>query len=474
MNQITADNRLLFEGLVEEIKKRHEAAGIAVAIVDAEGKTQYEKYFGYRDQEKKLPMDANTIFGVASVTKSFTALAIMQLAEEGKIDLEAPVSRYVPEFTNKNQEPVKVWHFLCHSGGFYPVHRTVIREIIENLGRPEELEADPAYDEKLAKAGARAVAEQLDAQTKEHGLIGRPGEYMSYCNDGFALLSEIIRREGGEASFAEYVEKHILKPLGMDRSGCDYIRPSLDENCAVLYKHHNGAMTGGWDYFDHAFVLGGGGAMKSTLSDMKRYVTMYLNCGKTADGGRVLSREGVRAMCCPRIEYRPDSFYCYGLSTKRLEDLTVVEHGGSLTGVSSNMSWSYDAGAGVIVLCNTSDVPVSVIADAAMKMYHGRNPLPDRSMYRECRWSEEKWQAVCGKYISEEENQLEIFRKDGAAKVRINGTEAEFLPVQEYLGIVRRAEKDDTIRLFEDGEGRIFAAGFGGRMLPRVESPSEE
>ena len=139
MNQITADNRLLFEGLVEEIKKRHEAAGIAVAIVDAEGKTQYEKYFGYRDQEKKLPMDANTIFGVASVTKSFTALAIMQLAEEGKIDLEAPVSRYVPEFTNKNQEPVKVWHFLCHSGGFYPVHPTVIRDIVENLGRPEEL-----------------------------------------------------------------------------------------------------------------------------------------------------------------------------------------------------------------------------------------------------------------------------------------------------------------------------------------------
>ena len=77
MNQITADNRLLFEGLVEEIKKRHEAAGIAVAIVDAEGKTQYEKYFGYRDQEKKLPMDANTIFGVASVTKGM-ALPLSQ------------------------------------------------------------------------------------------------------------------------------------------------------------------------------------------------------------------------------------------------------------------------------------------------------------------------------------------------------------------------------------------------------------
>ena len=63
---------------------------------------------------------------------------------------------------------------------------------------------------KLAEAGAKAVAEQLDAQTPGHGLIGRPGEYMSYCNDGYGLLSEIVRRVGGEASFADYVKKNIL------------------------------------------------------------------------------------------------------------------------------------------------------------------------------------------------------------------------------------------------------------------------
>ena len=82
MNRINAANRALFEELVKQVQVQGNAAGIAVAIVDEEGKTQYEQYFGYRDTEQKLPMDENTIFGLASVTKSFVALSIMQLAEK--------------------------------------------------------------------------------------------------------------------------------------------------------------------------------------------------------------------------------------------------------------------------------------------------------------------------------------------------------------------------------------------------------
>ena len=158
----------------------------------------------------------------------------------------------------------------------------MVKEIAEKLGISEETEGDLGYSVKLAEAGAKAVAEQLDAQTPGHGLIGRPGEYMSYCNDGYGLLSEIVRRVGGEASFADYVKKNILDPLEMERSGCDYLRPRLDENSAVLYKKENGVMTGCKDYYDNAFVLGGAGSMKSTISDMKKILYMYLNHGKTA------------------------------------------------------------------------------------------------------------------------------------------------------------------------------------------------
>ena len=79
MNKITNASRFLFEELVSRIQECSNAVGIAVAIVDRNGNTQYEKFFGYRDQERKLPIDEDTIFGLASVTKSFVALSIMQL-----------------------------------------------------------------------------------------------------------------------------------------------------------------------------------------------------------------------------------------------------------------------------------------------------------------------------------------------------------------------------------------------------------
>ena len=468
MNKITNSGRFLFEQLTEQIRTQNEAAGIAVAIVDAEGNTAYEQYFGFRDAQQKLPIDQDTIFGLASITKSFAALSIMQLAEAGKVDLEAPVSRYIPEFTNKNQDPVKVWHFLCHSAGFYPVHRTLLKDIAGELGLSEEKDGDLAFHEGLAAAGAQAVARQLDSQTKEKGLIGKPGQYMSYCNDGFGLLSEIVRRNGKEKSFADYVKKHILDPLEMSRSGCDFLRPRLDANAASLYKKRDGRMTVCRDYYDNAFVLGGAGAMKSTVSDMKKYIGMYLNRGKGLNGARILSMEGIRTMCMPRIEYRAGSCYCYGLSVKMLDDLTVVEHGGSLTGVSSNMSWSYGAGAGVIVLCNTSGVPVSVIGDAAMRMYVGRSPLNPRDEYREIRWTKEKRKALCGTYRSGEGDQVEISMEGDSLKTRVSGKEVLMVPVQEYLGIIRNPGNDVPLKLFENEKGEIFAVGFGGRMLPRV------
>ena len=156
------------------------------------------------------------------------------------------------------------------------------------------------------------------------------------------------------------------------------------------------------------------------------------------------------------------------LAQKKLDDLTVMEHGGSLPGVSSNLSWSYDAGVGVMVLCNTSGVPVSTIADAAMRMYHGRNPIEDRFVYQETEWNAEKRKAMCGTFRSDEDNNITIFEKDGNLAVKEGETLLRFVPVQEFLGIVRNPDKDGYVRFFENENGEIFAIGYGGRMLPRV------
>lgn len=186
MNRMNDLNCLLAEKLVEDIKKDYEASGIAVAIIDKSGKTQYEKFWGVRDLESGKEVNGDTIFGLASVTKSFTALSIMQLEEKGIIDLDAPISQYIPEFTNKNQsKKVTVRHLLSHAGGFFPLPRILVGNVAESLGLDEEKDGDFAYNDAVAQEGVKLVAERLDAQTMENGLNGQPGEYLSYCNDGF-------------------------------------------------------------------------------------------------------------------------------------------------------------------------------------------------------------------------------------------------------------------------------------------------
>ena len=104
MNRINNTNKYLFEELVKQIKLQSGAAGIAVAVIDDEGNTAYENFFGYRDAEQQIPIDEDTVFGMASVTKSFVALSIMQLCEKGLMDLDDPVSKYIPEFTEVLKE----------------------------------------------------------------------------------------------------------------------------------------------------------------------------------------------------------------------------------------------------------------------------------------------------------------------------------------------------------------------------------
>ena len=146
MNRMTQEGKAKLEELVARVMKDGQARGIAVGIVNAAGEIQYENYFGYRDAENKLPITRDTIFGMASVTKSFTALSIMQMQQDGLLKVDDPVSRYIPEFTNKNQsEPVKLWHLMCHSGGYFPLPRIVVDKTAQEIAallktpRPERI-----------------------------------------------------------------------------------------------------------------------------------------------------------------------------------------------------------------------------------------------------------------------------------------------------------------------------------------------
>ena len=470
MNRITDEKRLIAEEYIKTIKEDSNACGIAACIIDHTGKVQYENYWGVRDEESGAEVNGDTIFGLASVTKSFTAISIIQMAERGILKIEDPISKYIPEFTNKNQKTVTIQHLLSHTGGFFPQPRIVVDQVAAQLGLDEESLGDPAYNDALAAEGVRLVAERLDALTKESGLNGDPGEHLSYCNDGFALLSDIIRRYGGEGSYAAYLDKNILEPLGMERSGCSFVKPVLDPNSATLYyTDTNGEKIGHHNYRDNAFVLHGGGAMKSTLHDMQKYLAMYLNEGKALNGKRLLSDRGIREMCKHRQQFEAFEYYGYGLYSGQLGSLKVTGHGGSLPGVSSNIAFTYDNDAAVIVLCNTSGVPVSMISDALMRMYNGDDPLPDRDIWKEYPLDKDTVEALAGHYRSGEGSEGDFYvKEDGTAGLRIGGTEMDFVPVSPRSGIVRRKHSDLFIRFVASEERGLYAVYIGGRLIPKV------
>ncbi len=446
-----------FETLVWDIMRGYEAQGVAVSIIGKD-KTLYRNFFGYKNAEEKLKIDENTRFGIASISKSFVALSIMQLQEKGIINIKNPVSMYIKGFPD---DRVTIEHFLCHSGGYYPVSRTTASKISEELSLTSDANNDLAYSEDLAKRGVEVILDKLAKQER----LGEPGEFLSYCNDGYGLLSEIVHLYGGESSFAEYVNKNILNPLSMDRTTMEFISVNNDDNATMQYTHRNGKLSAEKDYHDNAYALMGAGAVKSTIADLEKYVRMYIKKGLTEN--EIISESSIYEMVKPRAYYRHQQYYGYGISTNHVGPVTTIGHGGSLTGVSSQFIWSPELEVGVIVLCNTTAVPVSLIADSAMRWIVGLSPKMPEPLAA-IKLDEGIRKSAIGKYCSDEGHEIEISERDGRAVVSILGEEFETKAVLPNLLQAKIKLSYSEIYLMMNKKCEVWAVRFGGRIIKKV------
>jgi len=446
-----------FEDYIRKIMETYRAVGLAVTIVSPE-KTKYRHFFGWRDVEKQLPIDENTLFGLASITKSFTCLAIMQLHEKRKININDPISRYIPEYRGLGQNTARVYHLMSHSAGFFPQKRLCAVDVAREMGLMDR--GDLAYSVPLAEEGIRRVAGNLDRQER---YIAGPGEFLSYSNDSYGLLSDIVRRYGGESSYAEYVKKNILEPLGMERSGCDFLRPAADENASLLYRFEDGNRTGDRDFYNNAFVLMGGGSMKSTVADMEKYLRMYLLSG-WGEMEQIVQSESIGQMVIPQVNYRYGWKYGFGLAITRLESCRVIGHGGSLPGVSSSFLWSPELQRGVAVLCNTSGVPVSNISMAAMRLMAGL-PVEEPFDIKERLWAPFDIEAACGVYSCEEGARAEIVRLGNGLGLKDPGAvfPLKMAAGDELVFLNRMAVQD--LKVFRRKDGSVWGLRRGGRVL---------
>ena len=455
-----------FEKLLKDIIEENKIKGIAIKAFYKTGEIIYEKYFGYKNEEKKLLIDENTIFGIASITKSFVALSILQLVEEGKLSLEDPISKHIKYFTNKNNKnPILIKHFLTHTPGFFPMKRTTIEEILQKIKFEDTLEKEIIYNNKYAEENLKIVSNELDKETE---FIGRPGEYFSYCNDGYGILSEIIHKITG-IPFATYVEEKIFKPLQMNRTNCSYVKNPLDENCSLLYTLKKEKWTCDLNFKNNAFCLGGAGSIKSTIADLTKYILLFLNEGKLNDI-KIIDKYFIKEMIKPRISFNHNLYYCYGLQISEIDNRRYIGHSGSLPGVSSNIAFCPEEQLGIIILCNTMDVPTNLLSRALFNLIIGRNELIESPKLPKITWDQDTVSDIQGEYISreDEEDNFSIKMKEGSLVLISNGKEKEVIPVFENEAIVKGKLKDKFMFVIKNEENKIFGIRYGTRVLKKT------
>jgi CubicO group peptidase (beta-lactamase class C family) len=349
------------DGLFREFVAAAHVPGAAWGIV-IDGELAHTGAIGVRDVTTKAPVDADTVFRIASMTKSFTAVAVLSLRDAGKLSLDDPIDRYVPElarltYPTADSPRITIRHLLTHSAGF-----------------PED---NPWGDQQL---------DMTDAQMRRmlRGGIpfsNAPGVAYEYSNYGFAILGAIVSRVSG-TSYNQYLTAKVLEPLGMTSTAMEPSKARADR-LAHGYRWQDDAWLEEPLLADGAF--GSMGGMLTTTRDLGRYVAAQLAAWPPRDQPesgpirRASLREmqqiaryaGASSSLDPSgAPQMTASGYGYGLRVfQTCAFRHAVAHGGGLPGFGSLMQWLPEYGVGIVAMGNLTYTGWSrVTADAFRRL----------------------------------------------------------------------------------------------------------
>ena len=294
----------------------------AAVLVSRDGKVLFEKGYGYANLEHGVRITLETKFRIASITKQFTAAAILRLQEQGKLSVRDPLSKYFPDFPKGKQ--VTLHHLLTHTSGIHSL-----------TWRPDyQLMAASAID-----------AEDLIELTKKDPYDFEPGTRYGYSNSGYFLLGEIVAKVSGQ-SYADYLRTQFFEPLGMKDTGVhtsDAIL--LHEATGYSYANSSPKKTINWNMSR----IGGAGALYSTVGDLARWNDALF-------GGKVLGEASLKAAWTPMkvgsIHEPAGEGYGYGWLVDKLRGLLEIEHDGELPGFVSHLSGYPSEHLTVVILDN--------------------------------------------------------------------------------------------------------------------------
>ena len=309
-------------GAVDTIMKRlmrhHGTAGMAVVVTGSEG-SLHAAYGGFADLKARRPVTPDTLYQIGSISKSFTAITLLQQQEHERFDPARPVSAWLPWFSVKTRfPPITCHHLLTHTAGI-PANRD---------------------DMTHGSYQAWALRHQETAWT--------PGERFHYSNVGYQVLHLVLERVSGH-SYAEAVRAGILQRCGMDATE-PVIEASSRPRQAIGYRRlyddrpaHRSHPLVESQFVEYGI---GDGCIVATPEDLAAYARMLLGRGKGAKG-RVLTEASFA-----RFIQGGKHDYGYGMGVREVGDHTVLSHGGGMVGITSQLIVDLDAGLGVVAFAN--------------------------------------------------------------------------------------------------------------------------
>ncbi len=316
----------LVDGMYASLSNK-DASGIAV-LVSKDGKVVYEKGFGYADIKGKKLVTKDTKFRIGSVTKQFTAAAILKLQENGLLSVNDKLSKYIPDFPRGDE--VTIHHLLTHTSGIHSY-----------TNKPDFIN----------RVTGTISEDSLISSFKHDAYDFNPGENFMYNNSGYFLLGYIIGKVSG-MPYGEYLKKTFFDPLGMKNTGLHHAGIKL-ENEALGYATNNGMYEEAinWDMS----WAGAAGALYSTLADLDKWNNALYS-------GKVLKESSLKsALTVVQLKNggKPQMNYGYGLITGNYRGLDNIQHSGGLHGFITQLMYFPKQKMTVVMYSNNNNPQVN-------------------------------------------------------------------------------------------------------------------
>src|SRR4051812_15601828 len=289
--------------LAESKMKEYGVPGVAIGVIS--GGTTTTRGLGITNVEDPLPVTTHTVFPIASISKTFAATAMMRLVEQGKVDLRAPVQRYIPDFRVADSvvsRDVTVWHLLTHLGGW------------------EGQVSGPDRGTETLKNFMTTITDLAQ--------IAPPGAAWSYNNAGFSIAGRVIENVTG-TPINRAIRDLVFTPLGLEHAGTTS-NEFIVQRFAAGHVMRNGTPVLQRPFGASVSVTAGGVGL--CITDMMTYARFHLGDG-TANGARVLSRESLQMMqAAQAAKQATDDSIGLAWHIRRVAGIRTLSHGGTLSG----------------------------------------------------------------------------------------------------------------------------------------------